>query len=463
MYYNRFSRRYFLQGAGAALMLPFLPSIMNRAYAAGSSNLRYIQFISSFGQYGPQFYPSDQGLTAQTDGIMARPLSGISGDISRVFGPSFNNYKNRMTLVRGLHVLAGSDLHNGCMPTCSSGTPEDQEAYGRPVFSYSIDAVLSGSSKIYQDATGKQRHVNFCPVARSYQNFSWNVINGSKQHMPNTTATSALLAKFSTIGNQTSPQDPSQIRKQDVIQGVYNDYKSIRDSGKLSMEDKQKFESYIALVDEIQKGLAGPGQSCQKPMQEADNSEDAQHRNQARILVAAMACQLTNVASYVLSTPYDPIHGYSHDNAQTQHADIQRNFGTKVTYVMSLMDQIQEVGGSMLDNSLIYWGNEYGENANGNPHTYANMTAMIAGGAAGKLQLGYYIDYRKNGSRPFSNLLVSFFNAMGLSSADYQRGGVVGFGEYNQNAINRFGMQNWVTNAERIKPLPFLYKGPILG
>jgi hypothetical protein len=52
---------------------------------------------------------------------------------------------------------------------------------------------------------------------------------------------------------------------------------------------------------------------------------------------------------------------------------------------------------------------------------------------------------------------------MGLSSADYQRGGIVGFGEYNSGQINNLGFAAKTTNAERVNPLPFLYTGPVRG
>ena len=175
MFYNKMSRRYFLQGMGVNLMLPFLPSIMTNAYAAtaGAPPLRYLQFLSAFGVYQGQFYPSDTGLVSQGDGIMMRPLSGITGNISPIVGPAFNNLKNNITLIRGLPVLAASNLHNGCLPTCASGTPEDNEANGRPVFPYSIDDVLAKSAKIYPNAprpdiAGSPTRLHFFEIGRAH-------------------------------------------------------------------------------------------------------------------------------------------------------------------------------------------------------------------------------------------------------------------------------------------------------
>ena len=85
---------------------------------------------------------------------------------------------------------------------------------------------------------------------------------------------------------------------------------------------------------------------------------------------------------------------------------------------------------------------------------------MVAGGASGKLQMGYYIDYRKTGGgMPYNNLLVTLLTAMGLGPADYERAGVIGFGEYNSSAISNFKLTQYQTPTERRKPLPFLYRG----
>jgi hypothetical protein len=440
-----------------------MPSLLPRAHAqSAANNMRFVQFISSYGQYGQHFYPSDQGLVA-VNGTQVKMLAGIQGDVSRIFGPAFSNFKTKMSLLRGMHVLAASNLHNGSMPTCSSSTPEDNEGNGRPFFSYSIDGVIAESAKIYPDPTGKQRFVNFCPSPGSYRNFSWTVRNGAKEHIANTTTTSALLSKFSSLG----PPAPSAVeqRKVDVIQNVFGDYKKLRDSGKLSTEDRRRLEAYVALIDQVQKNLAAsPNPSCRAPMQEADNSSAAMHRNQAAVLAAAIACGQTRVASYVLSVPYEPIHTYSHDFGKNiEHADMQKELAGHLAYFMTLLDQMPDVnGGSVLDNTLIYWGNEYGENSGGDPHRPDNMTAMIAG-ATSKLQLGYYVDYRKTGSVPFNNFMVTLANVMGLSSSDYEREGIAGFGEYNAAAIARYKFENATSTAERRKALPFIYKGPIMG
>jgi hypothetical protein len=59
---------------------------------------------------------------------------------------------------------------------------------------------------------------------------------------------------------------------------------------------------------------------------------------------------------------------------------------------------------------------------------------------------------------------VSFFNAMGLASADYERAGSTGFGLYGGNALGgRSDAASWLSTAGRRQALPALYRGPGLG
>jgi hypothetical protein len=135
-----------------------------------------------------------------------------------------------------------------------------------------------------------------------------------------------------------------------------------------------------------------------------------------------------------------------------------------VGYLLAAMDKIVEPGGTLLDNSLVYVGNEFGELTPSSAHTYQNMIVMVAGGGTGTFRMGYYVDYRKTNGMPINNLLVSFFNAMGLASSDYEQDGVAGFGEYASSAVSELNMGAYTsTNSARRAPLPFLYTGAALG
>jgi hypothetical protein len=82
------------------------------------------------------------------------------------------------------------------------------------------------------------------------------------------------------------------------------------------------------------------------------------------------------------------------------------------------------------------------------------MPIITAGGAGGRLITGQYIDF---GGRLMNNLLVTLFATMGLEPADYEQNGVVGFGDYEGNGSEAYSA--YVSNDERRRPLPYLYRG----
>ena len=87
------------------------------------------------------------------------------------------------------------------------------------------------------------------------------------------------------------------------------------------------------------------------------------------------------------------------------HIDARESAG----YARAMAYRRLEVDGStMLDNTLLLWGNELGA---GNSHSYKDIPWLLAGGAGGALQMGRYLQFL---DRPHNDLLVSVCHAMGL-------------------------------------------------
>jgi hypothetical protein len=118
------------------------------------------------------------------------------------------------------------------------------------------------------------------------------------------------------------------------------------------------------------------------------------------------------------------------------------------------MDSVTDVNGrSLLENSLVYCGNELSDPGHGGSHLQS-MPILTAGSAGGKLVTGEYIDF---GARLMNNLLVTIFNVMGLAPADYERNGVAGFGDYEGRDSAKYAP--YLAPDARRSPLPYLYRG----
>jgi hypothetical protein len=73
---------------------------------------------------------------------------------------------------------------------------------------------------------------------------------------------------------------------------------------------------------------------------------------------------------------------------------------------------IAEGEGSVLDSTLLFWGNEV---SMGTTHSHDNMPFLLAGGTWA-FRTGRYLKY--NGD-PHGNLLVSLLNAMGVPDKSF--------------------------------------------
>ena len=83
-------------------------------------------------------------------------------------------------------------------------------------------------------------------------------------------------------------------------------------------------------------------------------------------------------------------------------------------------DPLDPGGGSILDNTLVWWHNEFGHGGHDNQET--RHPSIIAGGGGRVLKLGRYLRLRDvaSGERiPHNRLLTSICQALGLSDVNY--------------------------------------------
>jgi hypothetical protein len=150
---------------------------------------------------------------------------------------------------------------------------------------------------------------------------------------------------------------------------------------------------------------------------------------QIDLMVSAMACDLTRVGSIQVSNAKNHIrypwleslgdgHSLSHagpsnDEARTE-LELRGNWlAQQFSYLLDRLDALPEGDGTMLDNTVVLWGNEL---AQGNIHSQVSMPFVLAGSAGGALKTGRHIQYA---NRPHNDLLVTLLNAFGLEDTTF--------------------------------------------
>lgn len=491
MKHDPMNRRMFLRGAGGvAVMLPFLSSLLPReARAAVTPRVRYVQVISPYGPAGDQFFAAHKAEQVIQPDVRVKSLATIAGDISPMVGAGFNNLKGKISLLRGLDVLHQTPNHGYLLPTTAASYRGglDGDEFPPTTGQESIDVIISKSAKVYDGSTPTARRLlTLTPGdADDYsrnRTFSWRAASpgAAPQMVRPTKQTQALFDTFAN-GFAATPGAAPDPREQALIQSVYGDYKKLRDGARISAADKQRLESYMTLVDDISKGLAAPALSCSVPQRDVEANLEATITNQLRILAAAMACDLTRVASITLgmTAGYGGRHDQHHQTLASRPPAIRADFqaiGARVARLVQILDGIKEGSGTLLDNSVVYWNSQYGCVVPGGEHNTEDFPVLLAGSAGGSLRQGNLIDYNKDGipvgnggpnrvrrGTPINNLLVTLFNALGLGSSDYETAAGQGYGYYDNTFASRPNPAFWQSTAGKRSPLPHLYLGPARG
>tara|TARA_B100001750_G_scaffold192225_2_gene162882 strand:- start:336 stop:1700 length:1365 start_codon:yes stop_codon:yes gene_type:complete len=96
------------------------------------------------------------------------------------------------------------------------------------------------------------------------------------------------------------------------------------------------------------------------------------------------------------------------------------NFALVLEVLDSIVDPLDPNGGTVLDNTIVFWHNEFGHDGHDNQHT--RHPAILAGGGGRTLKLGRYLRLRDIAGTervPHNKLLVSIAHAMGQTDIDF--------------------------------------------
>jgi len=461
------SRRMFLQGAGGVLLaIPLLPSLLWKAARVKAQDttvpVRYVQWATNHGVFESHFWPAAEYTPiepASASGeapadIKARALTDIPGRLSMVLSESFDPVRAKMNLIRGLDLMVGPGFHNAGVPTCASWPRQDNLV---PAFAHSVDSILATSTKVYPTPVRipALRMTPGVNPASVWGSFCWTTQAGKPLRL---TAYNSPKTAFDEIFADAK-QDPKLVEQDAtlrLVDQVKDDYRHVSKLSALGSADRELLSSYIDLLADVQRRMTIDVSACRTPQLEEQTDFDVLHKNATDIAVAAMLCGATRVVCYHCyqgsPSQYDEssFHAWCH-NDKPRHGELMTYRYGQFSRLLRTMDQVKEANGlTLLDNSLVYAGNELSDPAHGTKHLQ-NMPVILAGSAGGKLKTDRYIDYSR---RLYNNLLISIFHMMGLEPADYERDNIVGFGDYQGK--NQQNYAQHLTPDQRRKSLPLL-------
>lgn len=418
------SRRAFLRTVGAtAALSPFVPLLSTQAQEAPAPK-RLLLLFTANGTINEAWKPDGGERDFQFRRIL-EPLQAHREDLvvlqglrinSR--GPGDGHQRGMAQLWTGAEILPGDKFQ--------LGGSEEKVGWGGGI---SVDQAVANR---IGDETAF-RSLEFGVQTGGANIWSRMCYSGPDAPVPPEDDPYKMHERlFADVGKDLAELERIRAQQKSVIDVVRGDLDRLQ--SRVATEDVRKIDAHLEAIRAIERRLDLAVPSCEVPdlggqidVGSNDNFPDLL-RLQMDLAVMAFACDSTRVASIqasrsVSNTRYTWLgldrghHDMSHDgdeNAGTIESLTQINtwLSEQFAYLLERMKSIPEGDGTMLDNTLIVWGNELGR---GNSHSRHPVPFVLAGSAAGAIETGRFLDYE---DVDHNRLLVSICRAMGLDDVD---------------------------------------------
>lgn len=433
---KKFSRRKFLRGSAlgaAAVTLPFMRVLDGSAQPGGAK--RFLAIFTPCGTIADEWVPDGgerdfrlkrilEPLEPYRDKLLV--LNGLDMNIP---GAAGGHQAGAGALLTG-HGLQDGDFCGGNDCASRSGWPAghsiDQEiAEGhREAGIVPFPSVELG---VRVRSGNQRRHI------------SYRAIDDPLPHVDNPYEVFDRI--FADVMGGPDPAVLEQLRaeQRSVLDAVRGDIAGIR--RRLDSEHRHRLDAHLESLRDVERRLdvsIGDVGICEPPElgtpidHTREDAFPAVSRMQMDLITAAFACDRTRVMTLLYSgatsgqrfpwlglsevadengNPTTAHHAYSHvsDRAHDQLVEINRWYAEEVAYLLGRLDSIPEpLGeGSILDNSVIFWGNELSD---GDRHSRNDMHFVVAGSGGGYFDTGRFLQFD---DERHNDLLVSMANAVG--------------------------------------------------
>jgi hypothetical protein len=384
---------------------------------------RFIGLFSANGTIPAAFFPA-----------------GTASDAPLTLGPILSpleKYKSRLLVLKGVHMTSanvpqpgGPHMKGpGAMLTAGKLLEGSFPGAGGPAGyadRISVDQYIAsriGTATTFRSLEFGVRVEGGGPL---------EIISYRDSNQPNTAVEDPwqMYGRIFANGNLSSTQLAKLIaERKGVLDFLKDDIARLR--GRVSASDRQRLDAHLTGIGGIEQQLSQSKAACTPLTMPAkfDHKDianfDKVSQLQLDLMVLSHACGLTQVSTFMWanadSWQYFPFAGVNEEHHTLSHAGdsdaaateklvkINQWHAGQVAYLLDKLSAVTEVGGgTMLDNTVLLWGNELGV---GNSHTYQNIPWVVAGGA-GYFKTGRYLQYK---DRNHNDLLVSMCHAMGLT------------------------------------------------
>ena len=406
------SRRTLLRGAGVALALPLLDTMLTRRAlaAAAQPKRRMLAICANLGLHAPFLYPTQAGKDWTPSPYM-EPLAHLRNDLSLISGVS-------MPEVDGGHSAEASFLTAAPHPGTSG-------------FRNSISLDQFAVEKLQPDTRFASLTLN-----TGGGSISWT--RGGVQ-VPAEGVPSKVFAKLFMTG--TAKEIDAQVARirqgRSVLDTVNAKAKTL--SRGLGHGDRDKLDEYFTSVRELEQRMVKAEEWSRKPKpavtmappKDITDRADLIGRMRLMLDLIHLSFQTDSTRIVTLSVegsglvpPIDGVteghHSLSHHGKDPQKLE-QLKAVEKAEFValgefLTKLKTTKEDDANLLDRTMVYYGSNLG---NASSHSNKNMPCVIAGGG---FRHGQHIAFDQEKNENLCNLYVSMLQRMGVETDTFGSG-----------------------------------------
>lgn len=413
------SRRTLLRGAGAAVALPLLESMVPAMSASPAVKPRFGAIYFPHGATLSRWTPKDDGANFTFSEIL-QPLAPYRAHINVVsnlghplaYGPGgATGNHNRSSA----SFLSGAKAASGAQPRL--GITMDQVA----VKTLGFDTPLPSLELMIEDSSLSCGEGLSC----AYRNtLSWQ---GELSPLPMQNNPQAVFEQLFGDGADDTQRAARRAQALSLLDSVSEQIRGIDRA--LPAADRQRLDRFLTDVREIERRIAQAGEragsNIELPSRPNGIPDDVEAHIKLMYDLTALAWQteITRVSTFLMAKELsnavypksgirDSFHILSHhsnnEDNKARFAVLNRYHAGLLAYFLDRLAKTPDGEGSLLDHSLVLYGSGMSD---GNSHNHDPLPVLLAGHAAGTLQGNRHL--RQAQLTPMSNLLLSMLDKLG--------------------------------------------------
>ncbi len=401
---NTLSRRTFLRGAGVALALPLLESMLPASQngTPAATPRRMVAIETNMGILPQFFFPERSGRDYRLTPYLEK-LAAV---------------RNQMTVFSGVSHpgVTGAHAAEKCFLT---GTPHPERGGFRNWIS--LDQFAA-------ERVGNHTRYPSLVLAMSSENNQTLSFTRSGAPIPAERSPNRLFRRLFVQGRPEDTAAVVEALRQDRSTLDFVAEQSRRLNQSLSPADRQRMDQYLTSVRELEQRLHSSEQWEHRPRPRVnaqppqDIDDQREFVRKTGLMFDVIKLALETDSSRVISLFIDTtvIHNITHHgNRPEMLAELRSKeegqFEVLASFLRTL-NETREGGQTLLDRTMVLYGTCMGS---ANSHANTNLPALLAGGG---FRHGQHLAFDQQNNYPLTNLFVSMLQRLGIEMNEFSTG-----------------------------------------